>query len=105
MKKTKRLRTAGRKTAAGRPARENKTGHKENGTARAVPFSYMVEDKMKKMKTVTCKYYNTRKMFRNKPKKCYTIVKRKIFIRRTGNQSKDRFQTQPAGMLPGSAAI
>ena len=63
----KRLRTAGRQTAADRPARKNKTGHKENGTALAVPFPYMVEDKMKKMKTITCNSYDTRKMFRNKP--------------------------------------
>ena len=33
---------------------------------KTLPFCYMVEDKMKKMKNVTCRYYVTREMFQNK---------------------------------------
>ena len=37
--------------------------------------SYMDEDKMKKMKTVTCKYYDTRYLLRKQQRSCYVNVK------------------------------
>jgi len=48
---------------------------KEKGTVATVPFSYMVEDKMKKMKNCYLQVYDNRKMFHKKYKNCFVIVK------------------------------
>ena len=56
---------------------------------------------MKKMKTVTCKPYNTHKMFQKQDRFCFIIVKSKNFLKK--RKKTGRGAGEKAGLCAFSA--